>query len=250
MGSTDTAQAYDVASILLLLSAPQTILLGLFYKISPLTLTTTTLSSVVANSLPYFFLRPLSPSHKPGSAPKSSLRNRPILTDPYTTIATSLLASTIFAVILEASFATYLPAWLITHFAGLRTLDPAHLGASGLPMLLLALIPAGVAAMEFLFAPSTAAPSPTVTTTVFDPATGSIRAHVYHNAWGWYTPRQKKLIGRTALLAYLIVTDSVVQLWGTLAGAEFEGALGYGAIWGAAVIVVGAVLDWVGGPSD
>lgn len=238
-----------MASVSLLLTTPPTILLGLFYEISPLTLTSTTFCSIVANSVPYFFLRPLSPSHAPGSAPKSSVRNRPILTDPYTTIATSLLATAIFAVLLEASFASFLPQWLITHFTGLRSLDAAHLGASGLPTLLLALVPAGIACMEFLFAPSTAAPLP-ATPLVFDPATATFMEHVYYNAWGWYTARQKALIVRTTLLTYLMLTETVVQLWGTIAGVELTGALGYAGIWALGTAVLGSVLDWVGGPSD
>lgn len=236
----------------LLLHTPQSILLGLFYEISPVTLTATTLSSVLGNALPYYFLRPLSPSHKPGSAPKASLRNRPILTDPYTAIATSVLATTIFAVLLEASFATFLPEWLIVHFIGLRTLVPAHRGPSALPTLLLALLPAGVACMEFLFAPSTAAGNVVLVPPAvpFDPATASFTQHVYHNVWGWYTARQKVLIRRTTVLTALLVTESVVQVWGTITGVELLGALGYAGVWGLGVVVLGAVLDWVGTPSD
>ncbi|KIX06186.1 uncharacterized protein Z518_04160 [Rhinocladiella mackenziei CBS 650.93] len=241
--------AYDVAGVSLLLSTPTSILLGLFYKISPLTLLTTNLSSLLANSIPYVFLRPLSPSHAPGSAAKSSVRNRSILMDHYTTIATSLLATAIFAVLLEASFATFLPQWLVTHFTGLHTLEPAHLGASGLPTLLLALIPAGVACMTFLFAPSTAVPN-TAVPPPFDPVTASFAQHVYYNAWGWYSARQKELIGRTALLMGLMLTECALQLWATIAGVEFYGALGYAGVWALGVIVVGVVLDWVGGPSD
>ncbi|EXJ92507.1 hypothetical protein A1O3_01059 [Capronia epimyces CBS 606.96] len=243
--------AFDVASVSLLLFTPQSILLGLFYEISPITLAATTLSSILANSLPYYFLRPLSPSHTPASAPRASLRNRPILTDPYTAIATSLLATAIFAVLVEASFATFLPEWLITNFTGLRTLEPAHRGPSGLPTLLLALLPAGVACMEFLFAPSTAAGNVAVVAVApFDPATASFPAHVYHNAWGWYSARQKELIRRTAVLTALLVTETVLGVWGTITGVELPGALGYAGIWGLGVVVLGAVLNWVGGPSD
>ncbi|OAP57481.1 hypothetical protein AYL99_08219 [Fonsecaea erecta] len=249
--------AYDVASLSLLLNTPPAILLGLFYEISPITLTSTVLSSMIGNSLPYYFLRPLSPSHQPNSAPKASLRNRPILTDPYTTVATSLLATAIFAVLLEASFATFLPTWLVVYFTGLRTLEPAHLGPAGLPTLLLALIPAGWACMEFLFAPSTAAAGvPTSTGTVatadpvFDPSTATFWEHAYHNAWGWYSARQKELIGRTGLLTALVLAETVLTLWGTIAGVEVEGALGYAGVWGLGCVVTGAVLDWVGGPSD
>ncbi|KEF58709.1 uncharacterized protein A1O9_06635 [Exophiala aquamarina CBS 119918] len=242
--------AYDVASLTLLVSTPTTLLLGLFYAISPATLLSTTLSSILSTSTPYYFLRPLSPSHTPGSAPKSSLRNRPILTDPYTTIATSLLASAIFAVLLEASFATFLPEFLVAHFLGLRTIEAAHLGPSGLPTLLLALLPAGVAAQEYIFAPSTATPLQSPPGIEFDPVTASFAAHVYHNAWGWYSARQKELISRTTILTVLIVAQTLLHVGGTINGVDVEGALGYASIWGSGVIMVGAVLDWVGGPSD
>ena len=240
--------AYDVASLSLLLSTPTTLLLGLFYDISPSTLISTTLCSILATSAPYYFLRPISPSHSPGSAPRSSLRNRPILTDPYTTIATSLLAAAIFAVLLEASFATFLPRELVLHFVGLRSIEAAHLGPSGLPTLLLALLPAGIAVQEYIFAPSTATPMAPVAP--FDPVTASLVAHVYQNTWGWYSARQKELIGRTAILTYLIVAHTIVQVWGTIEGVEWQGALEYAAIWGLGSVVVGIVLDWVGGPSD
>lgn len=242
--------AYDVASLTLLLNTPSALLLNLFYQIRVSTLAATTASSILATALPWLLLRPVSPWHHPSAAPKSTVRNRPILTDPYTTIATSLLATAIFAVLLEASFATFLPEWLITHFRGLRTLEPAHRGASGLPALLLALVPAGVASMEFLFTPSTAAAPGPRAATEFDSVSASFKEHVYHNLWGWYSSRQKELIARTTLLAALIVTESVVQIWGTIDGVELSGAVGYAGIWGLGVTVLGAVLDWVGGPSD
>ncbi|OCT53834.1 hypothetical protein CLCR_10227 [Cladophialophora carrionii] len=249
--------AYDVASLSLLLHTPQAILLGLFYQISPITLASIAVSAIVANSLPYYFVRPLSLSHIPSYAPKSSLRNRPILTDPYTTLATSLLATAIFAVLLEASFATYLPTWLILHFVGLRTLEPAHLGPAGLPTLLLALLPAGYAMMEFLFAPSTAATSSTVVISpesapvlAFDPSTATFWDHIHYNSWGWYSARQKELIRRTVVLAGLLLSETVLTTWGTVEGVEVQGALGYAGVWVIGALVTGAALDWVGGPSD
>jgi hypothetical protein len=251
---TDQYLAYDVASLTLLLYTPPALLLALFYQISPVTLLSTTVSSTIATALPYYFLRPLAPSHTPLSAPKSSLRNRPILTDPYTTIATSLLATAIFAVLLEAAFATYLPTWLILHFVGLRTLEPAHLGPAGLPTLLLALLPAGYAVMEFLFAPSTAAASNTITVSshapAFDPATATLWDHLHYNAWGWYTARQKELIRRTLFLTGLIFVETVLSSWAVIKGVELQGALRYACVWAVGSLLTGAVLDWVGGPSD
>src|SRR2546423_14904180 len=89
--------------------------------------------------------------HHPSSAAKGTLRNRPILTDPWTAISTSLLAAAIFAVLLELAFATYLPTWLITHFDFVRDLSAAHLGAAGLPALLLSLVPVTASAKMIRF---------------------------------------------------------------------------------------------------
>lgn len=191
--------------------------------------------------------RPLSPTHTPSTAPRGLVRNRSIITDPYTTTACSLLAAAIFATLLEFSFATFLPIWLINHFDHIRDLRAAHLGASGLPLLLVTLVPAGYAAMQFIFAPSTSAP-PT-TAYVFDTTDSGFIEHVYHNAWGWYSNRERALISRTVLLAAMTFAESVIQTWGTLAGVELYGAMGYAAIWAAGVSLVGAVYDWVGGPS-
>ena len=207
----------------------------------------TALAFITSNTIPFLLLRRISPPHHPSTAAKGTLRNRPILTDPWTTISTSLLATAIFAVLLELAFATYLPTWLITHFDHVRDLSAAHLGAAGLPTLLLSLLPAGYAAHEFLFVSSTGVrQSPDY---VFEPKTAGFREHVFHNAWGWYSNRQKDLIGRTLLLAALVEGETIIQTWGTIKGVELVGAAGYATFWGAAVCVVGAVFDWVGGPS-
>ncbi len=182
------------------------------------------------------------------------MRNRSILTDPYTTLATSLLGTTIFAVLLQLSFQTFLPSFLIQHFTGLRTLEAAHEGPSGLPALLVALLPAGWAAMEFLFAPSTAATVAASTAPAvespFDTVRSGFWAHVYWNIWGWYTVRQKELIWRAAVLGALVVAETVVHCYSVMEGVTFVGALGYAGVWGGGVALLGAALDWVGAPSD
>lgn len=230
------------------MSTPHGLLLSLFYSIRPTTVLFTTIANIISITAPFMLTRQLSPTHAPDSAPKGTVRNRSILSDPWTTIATSLLATAIFAVLLELSFATFLPVHLITHFSGVRDLTVAHLGAAGLPSLLTALVPAGYAAREFLFVSSTgvaAAPDEYV----FDPATADLIQHVYHNAWGWYSARQKELLRRTVLLAVMVVGDTVIQTWGTIKGVELWGASLYAAIWGLGVVVVGMVFEWVGEPS-
>jgi hypothetical protein len=230
------------------MSTPHSLLLSLFYSIRPTTILFTITANIISVTAPFMLMRRVSPTHAPQSAPKGTLRNRSILTDPWTTVATSLLATAIFAVLLELSFATFLPVHLITHFTGVRDLRVTHLGAAGLPALLVALVPAGYAAREFLFVSSTGAP-PSPGEYTFDAATSDLRQHVYHNAWGWYSSRQKELIKRTTLLAVMVVGETIIQTWGTVNGVEVWGATWYAAIWVMGVAVVGAVFDWVGGPS-
>lgn len=124
------------------------------------------------------------------------------------------------------------------------------MGPSVLPILLLILLPAGYACTEYLFTPSAGATDFTAGTYGFDAATAGFAAHVYHNVWGWYTPRQKELIGRTTILGVMVVTETVVECQFGLKGVELLGALGYAAVWGVAIGVAGGVLEWVGGPSD
>ena len=202
---------------------------------------------MASNAIPFALLRAHAPAHHPTTAAKGTLRNRPILIDIWTTVSTSLLATAIFAVLLEFAFSTFLPVWLITHFDHVRDLSVAHLGAGGLPTLLVSLIPAGYAAHQFLFVSSTGVPQ--TPDHHFDPATAGFVEHVYHNSWGWYSNRQKDLIGRTILLTALVMCETVIQTWGTIAGVELLGAVGYAAMWGVGVVLVGGVYDWVGGPS-
>lgn len=239
-----------MSALCTLLTTPYALLLATFYAVRPTTLLLTSLANLVSVVLPFFLLRPLSPPHHASKAAKGTVRNRSILTDPWTTMATSILATAIFAVLLELSFATFLPTWLVTYFDGIRDLSVAHLGPSGLPGLLVALAPAGYAAMEFLFASSTAAAPPLgAPPYVFDTERAGFFEHVYHNAWGWYTARQKKLIWRTAVLGAMLVGETVIQVSGTIKGVEPVGALGYAGVWGLGIVVLGAVFDWVGGPS-
>jgi len=243
--------AFDALALSLLTLTPQLILLYTFFAIRPSSLLLNLLSTALSTAVPFALLRPISAFHHPRTAAAGSLRNRSVLTDLYTTLSTSVLASAVFAVILEASFATFLPTFLITYFDLIRDLRPAHLGAAGLPTLLLSLLPAGYAAHEFLFAgPTGALPRMTPARPyTFDPVSAGFRAHLYHNAWGWYSERQKVLIIRTVFLGLLVIGETIIQTWGTVKGVRIEGAIGYAALWAAGMGLVGAVFEWVGGAS-
>jgi archaellum biogenesis protein FlaJ (TadC family) len=244
----DKLPAYDTIALSLLMSTPHGLLLSLFYSIRPTTILFTTTANIISINAPFILMRGALPAHAPLSAPKGTVRNRSILSDPWTTISTSLLATAIFAVLLELSFATFLPVHLITHFTGVRDITVTHLGAAGLPSLLVALVPAGYAAREFLFVSSTGIP-PSPEKYTFDPTTADLRQHVYHNSWGWYSTRQQELISRATLLAVMVVGETIIHTWGTIKGVEFWGAACYAALWAVGVAVLGAVFDWVGAPS-
>ena len=240
---------YDTLSFSLLLSTPQSILLSNFYNIRPTTLILTSVANAVSESIPFALLRPLAPSHHASTAGKGEVRNRPILTDTRTTIAISLLATGLLAVTLQLAFATFLPTFLITRIVGIRSFVTAHLGSAGLPALVLALIPAGYAAREFLFVSSTGAPV-SVKQYTFDPSTSGFLEHVHHNVWGWYNEREKALAYRTTLLALMVMGETLIQCYYTVKGVEFEGALGYAAVWGAGIVLIGSAFGWVGEPSS
>jgi len=241
--------AYDVASLSILTAMPVALLEVFFYKITPSVLAIDTLSGLISSAAPFALLRAVAPAHHPSDkSTKHAVRNRPILTDPYTTAFTSLLAATILAVLLELGFETFLPTFLISNFEHIRTLEPAHHGSAQLPILLITLLPAGVACRSFLFAPSTSAPTGEMVE--LDTRTAGLLAHVQWNVWGWYSSRQKELIGRATVLAALMAAETMVQCTGALDGVDLPGAAGYAGVWVFGVAVVTAVLDWVGKPSE
>lgn len=252
---------WDTASLTILTHTPALTLLRLFYAIRPTTLYTTLAINTLSTTFPFILLRPSLPFHNPHSAPRGTLSNRSILADWQTALLTTVLATLNFTLFLYASFYTWLPVYLVTWFDGIRDISAAHLGASGFLTLAVALLPTGYAAYNFLFVSSTGLSHPAfpgaATTTVtggamiekmaFDPTTATLTETAFHNAWGWYTPREKILIGRTVLLAIMVAANTFIQVWGTIAGAEVWGAVGWAGVWVGAVLATGAGFAWVGG---
>jgi hypothetical protein len=228
---------------------PMALLEGLFMKITPSVLALDALNGVVSTAAPFAILRSVAPAHHAvDKSAKHFVRNRPILTDTYTTAATSILAATIFAVLLEISFATFLPEFLVSHFEHISTLEPAHSGPAQLPILVLGLLPAGLACTSYLFAPSTAAPIKD--RVEMDTQTAGFLDHVKWNLWGWYTSRQQELIKRAFVMATLMSTEILVQCLASLDGVDPLGAAGYTGIWTTGVALLTLALDWIGKPSD
>lgn len=55
----------------------------------------------------------------------------------------------------------------------------------------------------------------------------------------------KVLVSRTAVLTAMIVANTLIQIVGTINGAELEGALGWAAVWVAGTVVNGAIFGWI-----
>ena len=238
-----------MAAIMLISHLPTFNLLSTFYAIRPTTILASFLITLFSTTVPFILLRRTNPVHKPSTAPSGSISNRTILTDKPTTIYTVLAAASIYAVILYVSFATWLPVYLVSYFDGIRDLRIAHSGPAGLPLLLLNLVPAGYAARDFLFVSSTGTSHPEKSTpksSVGD--SGEILVTVlYRKTWGQLPAKTKILISRTVVLATMVMLNTIVQVAGTIEGAEIEGAIGWGATWSVATLIIGLTFHWIEG---
>ncbi|KAF2403673.1 hypothetical protein EJ06DRAFT_450500, partial [Trichodelitschia bisporula] len=223
---------YDVAALIILTRLPYYFLLNTFYEVS---LTTSALAltfDVVSAALPFTFLRKRHLEHV-SSAPKSAVPNQGVINNKTIFGLTSLLSSSLYTIVLYASFRTWLPVFVATHFHDLPTLELAH--SRGYVDLLPLFVPLGWAAFAFLFSPSAGAQNNLgdARAAAFNPATASMWDHIVHNAWGW-EKGTRVLISRTVVIGILVGVGTWVRVWGTVEGAESLGALGWAALWAGA----------------
>jgi hypothetical protein len=169
------------------------------------------------------------------------------LQDRPTTIYTTLAATSIFSVIVYASYASWLPAKLVVHFESIPDISAAHAGPAGLPILFLTLIPAGIAARDFLFVSSTGHTEET--STEVDQSVNRegeyLVAAMYRKTWGQLSTKSKILLSRTILLATGVLVNTTVQVAGTIRSVSIEGAFTWGVVWAVATVAVGAAFGWI-----
>ncbi|EKV07239.1 hypothetical protein PDIG_65490 [Penicillium digitatum PHI26] len=196
------------------------------------------------DALPFALLRRSSSVHNLSHAPADAVANRNILQDRTTTVFTTLLATSIFSVVLYASYATWLPTQLVIHFEGLPDISAAHAGPAGLPVLFLTLIPAGWAARDFLFVSSTGySTTPTGFTSCCEGE--NLAAFICRTTWGKLTIKSRVLLSRSILLALGVLLNTIVQVAGTINDVSIEGAATWGAVWAFATLTVGATFGWI-----
>ncbi|KAJ5338269.1 hypothetical protein N7452_004997 [Penicillium brevicompactum] len=234
----------DAASFLFLTHLPTYTLLSFFYHVRPTSALAAFGVTLVSTVLPFVFLRRPSSVHDLSHTPADAIPNRAILQDKVTTFSTTLLAASVFSVVLYASFATWLPARLVVHFESLPDISAAHAGPAGLPVLLLTLIPAGWAARDFLFVSSTGY-SAKVNQTSSACEGEYLVAAIYRATWGKLSIKTRVLISRSIILTFGILLNTVVQVAGTIRDVSIEGAATWGSVWAAAALITGATFGWV-----
>jgi hypothetical protein len=234
----------DIASLILLTRSPYYFLLTTFYDLSPSTVLLYLGIDVFSVQLPFSCLRHRLPAHSSKST-SSEIRNASIVHDTTIYILNILLASSIYAVVIYASFSKWLPVYLIGHFKDIPNLEKAH--TVMLPALFAAFVPLGWASHTFLFSPSTAAGRSLadLKNEKFNRATATLSEPVRRNIWGW-KKGTKVLLERTLVLSTMVGLTTWIRVWGTVEGAEPLGAAGWAGVWAASCLMEGVVLGWVG----
>lgn len=171
----------------------------------------------------------------------------------YTILAlTTVLASAVLGATLYVSFASWLPLHMIEHFDNLRTLSVAH--DSTIYKLAGLFVPAGLAAMHFLFLPTVSASNKLLSAfdavtkdEPFDAENATLTQTIAYNLGlkEELSAKTEVLIKRTTALALVSAINTFIRVFGTIEGAEITGALGWAALWTGAIAIVGVVFRWV-----
>ncbi|GLB11401.1 hypothetical protein AtubIFM57258_008271 [Aspergillus tubingensis] len=244
----------DVLSFTYLTHLPTFSLLSTFYSLRPTTILTSYFITLLSTTLPFVLLRNLTPLHS--FSDSTRIPNRSILNDRPTTIYTTIAAAAIFTVTLSLSYATpWLPTTLVTHFQDIPDVTAIHAGPAALPGLFLSLLPAGLAARDFLFASSTGASSRNSKKNsnnnnknkegTSSPEGEYLAYTVYRKTWGTLSRKTQVLVSRTVLLASMLFANTVVQVAGTVNQVDAEGAMVWGAVWAIAAVITGAMFGWI-----
>ena len=224
---------------------PTYTLLSSFYNIRPTNILVAFISTLFSTAVPFSFFRRL-----PSVPDLSRSANRAILQDKTTAVYTTLAATSIYTIILYISYATWLPAYLVVHFENIPDVSLVHAGPAKLPLLFLSLLPAGWAAKYFLFVSSIGvldgfSSGYEKQTSSGDRKRENFACAVCHKTWGALPVKMRVLIQRTITVTVLSVLSTVVQLVGTVQGANVQGASVWGAVFAAATLAVGTMFGWI-----
>lgn len=191
--------------------------------------------------IPFAFLRSPASVHDLSHAPTGAVANKSILQDRTITFYTTVAATSIFTVVLYASYYTWLPAQLVVHFESIPDISAAHAGPAGLPVLFLTLIPSGYAARDFLFVSSMGHENGARA----ERESQYIVLSAYYKLVDKLSVKTRILAARTSILAAGVFLNTVVQVAGTIDSVSVEGASMWAGVWTVATLSVGAVFGWI-----
>ncbi|EGD94934.1 hypothetical protein TESG_02432 [Trichophyton tonsurans CBS 112818] len=247
--------AWDALCFIGLIHLPAYSLLLNFYNIRPTTIIAVATFTILSCTIPFSYFRPLGPAHSGSPA-----ANRAILADRLTTAYITVASTLVYTTFIYLSFVTWLPTHLVTYFNGLPDITAAHAGPKGFVSLFLSLLPAGYGTRDLLFVTSASQPpekqvEPKTTRRRLRSSDSrkeeeeqrdeSCIASLYKKAWLGLSPALRTLISRSLALALMTLTNTFVQLAGTISGVEPKGALGWGSIWSLATLVNAFFYGWV-----
>ena len=150
---------------------------------------------------------------------------------------------------------SWIPAYMVTHFDGLRSLEKAH-GAAVLTFLGL-FLPLGFAASQFIFVPAIGSSgNPGITDpkihpekVPFNPQTATLSQTLAYNVGlseAGFSRRAEILAKRTAILASCSFLNAFLRTYVAIEGTELMGALGWASVWAAAAGLTGLGFSWIG----
>lgn len=199
---------------------------------------------ILTTYIPFRLLRPLAPTHNPSAAASTSI-DRMIVDDVYVRIWTTLLAASIYGIVIYGSYRAWLPVFLIQHFEGIKDLSQAH--SLGYIAVLLGILPVGHAAREFIFTPSSSsrASSLNIKDSSDKLVTVTAKQKITRFIWG-FEPRTKTVIERTGTLILVSGFNTWFQTFMTVEGVESLGAAGWSGVWATAAALTGLMFWWVG----
>lgn len=234
----------DALCLTVLSHTPHLYLLTSFYGIRPTTVISCVLIDGLAILIPFALLRDFSPLRQ-ASPPLGRVSNRAIVNDTSSRVTTTLLAASIYSLVIYGSYSSWIPVYLTVYFDGIRDLSAAHNAA--FPWLIVTLVPIGCAAQEFVFRPSIGAIRNAYDKKLaaFDPETSSLFDTIQYNFWG-FSARTRTLIKRTITVVAMSGFHTWMQTFVTIEGVEGYGAAAWSGVWAVAATVVGVVFWWAG----
>lgn len=242
----------DVASFTLLTHVPTWALLLHFYRARPTTIVTSLAIDLISITVPFILFQRQTTTTIPSKSSSNRKSNHDLIQDGQTMLFLSMAGSSIFAVFVYLSFSTWIPKFLVVHFDEIPDIRTVYAGAAGFPIWIITLLPAGYATYNLLFVGSTSWSFDGKEKHSFqgDNEGECLITPPYKRVWRKLFPTSGSLIIRTLTLATMTFLNTLVQLAGTIRGVDLVGASGWGAIWGAATLSIGAYFAWVDAVDD